>query len=128
MSVMFEVLEHLEKSDADAALGLASKAWSAMAEPVEMEPACSVPPPLPAETVSQDLTNLSRVSLRGKRKSSVLDIRFDPESASTPARKPRRAKATKEEAAEPSTDFPSLWAMARLCKTRLPKKRPARSR
>ena len=121
MSVMFEVLEHLEKSDTDAALGLASKAWSAMAEPVEFEPACSVPPPLPVvagpvETVSQDLTNLSRVSLRGKRKSSLLDIRFDPESASMPARKPRRAKAAKEEAVEPN--FPSLWAMARLCKKR----------
>ncbi len=131
MSVMFEVLEHLEKRDADAALGLASRAWSMIVEPPVIEPDCSLPAPAPiaadpAESVSQDLSNLSRVPFRGKRKSSLLDIRFDPEATSAPARKPRRAKAAKEQAPspetslEPSTDFPSLWAMARLCKKRSP--------
>jgi hypothetical protein len=113
MSVMFEVLEHLEKKDADAAIGLASRAWSAMMEP-SLVPAPQPIPAAAAEVASQDLNNLSRVAARGKRKSSLLDIRFDQETA--PARKPRRASS--KSAPEESTDFPSLWAMARLCKKR----------
>jgi hypothetical protein len=138
MSVMFEILERLERKGEEAANESVSKAWSTIQDATSTESVClpSKPEPLvtkAAAAVSCDLNNLSRIPFSGQP-GSLLDIRFDPETPKVPGRtrKPPRSSSksvnqaaespapgtSRDTSQEPSGDFPSLWAMARLCNKR----------
>jgi len=98
MSVMFEILDRLEKKDGDGAATFAARAWSSVSNsPVSSSSLRDDEP----GSVPNDLSRLSQ------RAFPLLDIRFG--AATRPVLGPRQP-----------TDFPSLWAMARLCQTQSP--------
>jgi hypothetical protein len=123
MSVMFEILDSLERKDGVAAARFAAKAWSPMQGSPAVEAAVSPSKPLnatPTESVSGDLKVLSQVGLARASGSRLLAIRFgnvEPKNQSPMIETPRTVGR------EATSDFPSLWAMARLCSNQSPNAR-----
>ena len=113
MSVMFEILERLERKDAAAGSESGSNASSIiMQDALIFETAfptakSKTPAKKTAASASRDLSNLSKLPF--KTPGSLIDIRFDAEAPSGTSK-----------AASRERDFPSIWAMARLCNRRSP--------
>jgi hypothetical protein len=105
MSVMFEILEGLERKS-DPAKGFAAKAWAQ--EMPAAEPACEPSVPSGRGSVPSVLNKLSKAMLRPADNRPLLDMRFGSE--------PRISAAIRS--ARSACDFATRWASARLCTRR----------
>jgi hypothetical protein len=106
MSVMFEILEGLERKKDESASGFAAKAW--MQEVPAAEPGFDTSVAEGRGSVSSVLNKLSKAMTKKKPNRGLLDMRFGAEAQVTAAiRSARRA-----------CDSASRWASARLCTPR----------
>jgi|HubBroStandDraft_6_1064221.scaffolds.fasta_scaffold2199460_1 hypothetical protein len=106
MSVMFEILEGLERKKDESAGGFTAKAW--MQEVPAAEPGCDTSSQNGRASVSSVLNKLSKAMMKKKPDRGLLDMRFGGETQVTAAiRSARRA-----------CDSASRWASARLCAPR----------
>ena len=104
MSVMFEILEGLERKS-DPAKGFAAKAW--IQDMPVAEPACE--PSAPGRgSVPSVLNKLSKAMVRPAQNRPLLDMRFGSE--------PRISSAIRS--ARSACESATLWASARLCTRR----------